>query len=81
MATTFIVYDKDGNEIDRKEKSFDHYKRHSQRGAAEQKFLDSMYRPGAVTAKIVQTYSEIHVWFDFDKAGRSQMNWKKSFGE
>jgi len=65
---TFRVLDKDGKTLKEENKSFDHYKRFSQRAAAEQKFLDSLYIQGATEGRI----NTLHFRF---VNGRSQHYW------
>lgn len=50
----FKVMDKDGKVLREEHKSYDHYKRHSMRCAAQQKFLDSLWAEGVVEGQIVE---------------------------
>lgn len=65
----FITLNKQGSPIKIVEKQFN-FKRYSQQCAAQQKFLDSLFTPGATEGRIAEDYgASLH--FTFTPDGRS----------
>ncbi len=71
--TLFLLLDAEGRTLRSESKQFNH-KRFSMRAAAQQKFLDSLWLPGAAEARLVEEYHKDGegLCFRFDAARRSQ---------